>query len=153
MEKHFAVSGFVLNEANDKVLMVFHKKLGVWVIPGGHLEPNEYPHEGAKREILEETGVDAEIVSLASFKMEDNNKESVIPTPILCLSETIPAKGDKPEHVHMDLIYLAVADSSLPLKQQEEEVDAVKWMSFEEVLASDTFESVKQLVRIQKGGE
>lgn len=151
MEKHFAVSGFVLNEAQDKVLMVYHKKLGVWVIPGGHLEPNEYPHEGAKREVLEETGVEVKIVSLTSDNIRVNSeKEFVIPTPMLCLSETIPAKGDKPEHIHLDLIYLAIADENQTLKKQETEVNDVKWMTFDEILKSNTFESVKQLVQIYK---
>lgn len=148
MEKHFAVSGFVLNETQDKVLMVYHKKLGVWVIPGGHLEDNEYPHEGARREILEETGVDATIISLANLTLPRDEKESTIPTPICCLSETIPAKGDKKEHIHMDLIFLAMANENSPLIKQESEVNDAVWMTFEEVLNSNTFESVKQLVRI-----
>ena len=41
MEKHFAVSGFVMNQSHTKLLMVYHKKMGIWVIPGGHLEENK----------------------------------------------------------------------------------------------------------------
>lgn len=154
MEKHFAVSGFVLNESQDKVLMVYHKKLNVWVIPGGHLEANEYPFEGAKREILEETGVEVGIIDSARVSIPESKKESQVPNPIITLSEYIPAKGDKPEHIHMDLIFLARADEAKTLKAQEAEVKDVRWMSLEEVNSSNTFESVKSIARIYlKGGE
>ncbi len=32
-----------------------------WVLPKGHVEPGERPEEAARREVLEETGIEAEI--------------------------------------------------------------------------------------------
>jgi 8-oxo-dGTP pyrophosphatase MutT (NUDIX family) len=37
--------------------MLKHKKLGKWLPPGGHIEPNELPDDAACREVLEETGL------------------------------------------------------------------------------------------------
>ena len=37
---------------------------GKWSIPAGHLEPNETIVEGAKREILEECGLEVEITGI-----------------------------------------------------------------------------------------
>ena len=37
---------------------------GKWSIPAGHLEPNEAIVEGAKREILEECGLEVEITGI-----------------------------------------------------------------------------------------
>ena len=145
-EKHFAVSGFVTNREATKLLMVFHKKLNSWVIPGGHLEPNEYPHEGALREIKEETGIEADVIDSSKLKFPGNEKEFSIPAPYAMLSEHIPARRDKPAHIHMDFIYLCVADETTPVKR-EAEVNDVKWMTWEEVLNSDTFESIKEFVR------
>ncbi len=34
---------------------------GVWSLPGGHIEANEDPAETARREVLEETGLEVEI--------------------------------------------------------------------------------------------
>jgi 8-oxo-dGTP pyrophosphatase MutT (NUDIX family) len=48
-------AGCLIHE--DKVLLVKHKKLGLWLNPGGHIDPGELPHEAAEREFYEETGV------------------------------------------------------------------------------------------------
>ena len=155
MEKHFAVSGFVMNQSHTKLLMVYHKKMGVWVIPGGHLEENEYPFEGAKREVLEETGVEAKILDYSEVQTPESKEEKQIPNAYITLSESIPAKGDKDAHIHMDLIYLAEADENANILPQEDEVSDAKWMTFEEVLDSGTFDSIKQIVKrmLERGGE
>ena len=59
---HFTATGIVFNSAKQ-VLMIFHKKLQVWLLPGGHIEENELPDDAVLREIYEETGVKAEILS------------------------------------------------------------------------------------------
>lgn len=152
MKKHFAVSGFVVNRKQTKLLMVYHKKLDTWVIPGGHLESNEYPHEGALREIKEETGIEAEVIDVSNFVIPKNGKESAMPLPCMILEEFIPGKGNKEAHIHMDLIYLCMADEKEVIKQ-EAEVNDVKWMTWQEVLESGTFESIKVFVKKIQGGE
>lgn len=37
---------------------------GLWSLPGGHVEPGEAASEAARREVLEETGIAAEILGL-----------------------------------------------------------------------------------------
>ena len=150
IEKHFAVSGFVMNREKTKLLMVYHKKLNTWVIPGGHLEANEYPADGAVREIFEETGIDATVVNSSEFDFKGNEKESSIATPYAMLSEFIPEKGDKPAHIHMDFIFTCIAKEEIP-KGREAEVSDVKWMTWEEVLKTDTFESIKEFARKRVG--
>jgi len=38
---HLTASGFVLSPERDAVLLIFHKKLGIWVQPGGHIEDGD----------------------------------------------------------------------------------------------------------------
>ncbi len=55
MKKHFTASALIIDEG--KVLSVYHKKLGVWLYPGGHIEADENPEEALFREVREETGL------------------------------------------------------------------------------------------------
>lgn len=57
-----AVFGVVFNEERTEILLIKRRDIPVWVFPGGGLDPHETPEEGAKREVLEETGVEVRIV-------------------------------------------------------------------------------------------
>src|SRR5690606_18869145 len=57
--RDWAVSAFVV--WRGRVLLHRHRKLGLWLPPGGHVEPGELPDEAAVREVLEETGVAVEL--------------------------------------------------------------------------------------------
>jgi ADP-ribose pyrophosphatase YjhB (NUDIX family) len=53
MKKQYTATVFILQD--DKVLLIYHKKLKKWLPPGGHLEEGELPSAGAIREAKEET--------------------------------------------------------------------------------------------------
>jgi 8-oxo-dGTP diphosphatase len=54
--------GIILVNAADQVLMQLRDDIptivdpGCWVVPGGVIDPGETPEDGARRELLEETG-------------------------------------------------------------------------------------------------
>jgi 8-oxo-dGTP pyrophosphatase MutT (NUDIX family) len=52
---HVTASAIVIGPRG--VLLHRHRRLGLWLQPGGHLEPGEEPWEAAKREAAEETGL------------------------------------------------------------------------------------------------
>lgn len=63
----FYLAANALIERNGKYLMVEEGKdhvHGKWNIPGGGVEPGENPAEAVKREIKEETGLEAEVGEL-----------------------------------------------------------------------------------------
>ena len=53
-------------------------RAGTWDIVGGFLEPGEHPEDGARREALEETGLEMEIIGLVGLYMDayDEHKGS-----------------------------------------------------------------------------
>lgn len=58
---------------DDRVLLIHRARQphrGLWVAPGGKLEPGESPHEGAVREIREETGLEIELPRLRGVVTE-----------------------------------------------------------------------------------
>lgn len=56
---------------DGEVLIVERAKpplAGVWSLPGGHVEPGEAAADAAVRELLEETGVTAEVLGVAGTR-------------------------------------------------------------------------------------
>ena len=54
----------------DEVLLMHRKSepnQGLWVAPGGKIKPGEAPHDTARREMLEETGLEVEDLQLRGF--------------------------------------------------------------------------------------
>ena len=81
------------------VLLHPHRKLGIWLPPGGHVEPHELPDEAAVREVLEETGVEVELVGDVAINAP-GPRQLVRPRGVQ-LEEIAPG------HEHIDLVYLA----------------------------------------------
>jgi len=95
--RHFTVAVFVVREG--KVLLHWHRKLGMWLPPGGHIESGELPDEAALREVFEETGVRCELVG--------ERREDIADPVQLHRPAGVQLENIAPGHQHIDLIYFA----------------------------------------------
>ena len=135
MTKHTVSSVFVLKNINGKwkVLLVEHKKLNRWVIPGGHIEPNESPIEAAKREVLEETSINQlNFISFLHKIHSDFYDSSWSLPPEYCYIETIPKSKKEDKHKHIDFLFIAISQNTT-IKENTIETTGIKWFSSEEL--------------------
>ena len=159
--RHFTATGFLVNEC--KVLLHWHPKVQAWLPPGGHINDNEDPEQAVLREIMEETGFQAEVIDQGPTIDFEYPKQ--VPSPLTIMVEDIndPVEGF---HQHIDMIYFCTPtgdkgsfidlkpgwfwvekedlDKGLPLKNQEGHLDTPPEDVL--ILASHAFEAVNFIV-------
>lgn len=141
-ERQFTASVLLVSQKNT-VLLVHHKKLGVWLQPGGHVEPFETLLEAAHRECREETGIDISSYLVPGQRVDDYAYP--LPVPQFILEEKIPAHGEQPEHFHIDCIYVVrLPEQSYFHNRQESH--GIGWFSRPEVEKLPTFQNTKWLL-------
>lgn len=122
---------------NHKVLLHMHKKHKSLFPVGGHMLPDELPHETAIREAYEESGLKVKLIN--DQKQLGMTRVRQLNNPRYTLLENI---GHEIENI--DFIYFALADSNKVNPQKGESKD-LYWMSREEILQSD---NIKEHIRI-----
>ena len=94
---HITCTAVVVHPAGDRVLLMHHHRHQRWLLPGGHVEPDDATlADAARREAIEETAV-----AIAAT------------APILAGMDVhaIPARKGEPYHLHHDLIFGFTAES------------------------------------------
>ena len=132
---HFTASAFVLSPDRRDLVLIFHKKLGIWVQPGGHVEPTDADlMDSARREVLEEVGLgELEIIQRGDSTLFDVD------------IHPIPARKLDPAHEHFDVRFAFVA-AKRDLVHSEEVTD-LRWVPLAEVEAMATDDSVMRAVK------
>ena len=99
-ERHHPRPAYVV--AGDRTLLLWHAKMGMWLAPGGHVEPNEDPVQAALREAVEESGLEVQVIAPPDLLVVD--RPEVKPPPVVILIENIE-REDQPFHQHIDHVY------------------------------------------------
>src|SRR5262245_33176525 len=56
---HITCTGLVAGPCGGRLLLIHHDRLDRWLLPGGHVEAEDASvQDAARREVIEETGVD-----------------------------------------------------------------------------------------------
>lgn len=105
--KHFTVAVFVVHAGH--VALHPHRKLGLWLPPGGHIEMHELPDDAARREAWEETGIRVRLVGSPGITHDEPGSPRQLLRPEGVQVEDI---SHDPPHQHIDLIYFAVPDDA-----------------------------------------
>ena len=133
--KHFVVTGYVVRDG--KTLLLYHRKMKMWLPPGGHIDEGETPDQAVRREIREETGLEVDILS--PRRKPDHREPGVeylhIPNHIQL--EDIPGH---PQHI--DLIYFCRAKDGEA--SVSEEHDGMRWLGAKELSGPHVRDEVRE---------
>ncbi len=137
METHLVVAAHIVH--NNKVLLIHHKKLDMWLPVGGHLEENEVPDDALLREIKEEVGIDVEILNSSDLPIIGAMKRTLhLPFHI-----NVHSSGD---HYHCCFYYLCK-----PLNPEKIKINAelkgFRWLSREELSDNTVPPDVRNIAR------
>lgn len=131
---HVSGSAWVLNPARTHVFLLHHRKLKMWLQPGGHADNNHDIVEVALSETAEEAGANPAHVRLLSKRIFDVDVHSVHET------------AHEPRHDHYDIRFLVELDDGAPLRGNPESF-AVAWVPLNEVMRLNNFRSTYRMVQ------
>ncbi|MFZ9857102.1 MAG: NUDIX hydrolase [Roseiflexaceae bacterium] len=133
--RDFTATTFVVD--NHKTLLLLHRKLNMWLPPGGHIDPNELPHDAACREVREETGFEVALHSTS----HPLGHVQILPQPHCILLEDIST-----DHQHIDLIYFGRVVGGA-LNPSIRESAGVRWLDWNQLDSPDIAEDICVLGR------
>lgn len=96
-------------------------------MPGGHIETvDKNPLQAAKREVMEETG-------LEDLKLLKISNDEVIPVDIDTHEIPYNSRLNLPAHYHFDFRYLFILDEIENIKIDDKESSEYKWIEASEL--------------------
>jgi 8-oxo-dGTP diphosphatase len=107
-----------MDPTDGSVLLVDHVNAGLWLPPGGHVEPDEHPADTARREAHEELGIDATPADPA----------------FLTVTRTV---GIDAGHTDVSLWYVISCRRDQPIVPDAHEFREVRWWSPVDLAAVD----------------
>lgn len=129
---HFTGSAWVVGGDGRRTLLTHHRKLGLWLQPGGHADGDRDLARVALREAEEETGLRGLIVEQAIFDLDRH---------------LIPARAGEPAHWHYDVRYVVRAAAGEDFTVSGES-HALAWRPIAELERDESIDgSIRRMAR------
>jgi len=134
--RHFTATVYLVNDG--ETLLHEHDRLGITIPPGGHVARDELPHEAGLREVREETGLDADLLTEDQPDPVAAPAGEELPPPRHQMLYDIDVFPDgEVGHQHIDFVYFATAESrELAPAPGEADADVWEWYAPAELRAS-----------------
>ncbi len=138
MKTDLTVGTFIFHE--ERVLLILHRKLNMWLPVGGHIEKDETPDDAIIREAKEETNVDITLISIPTLPLIGNTLTHLA-TPFYVNVHNVG------NHNHVGFYYVSYAYNPSSLLINKEEVLDAAWFTHNEVISSQLIsDEVKLLI-------
>ncbi len=143
--KHTTASVFLFSRQDGtwRLGLVHHQRFGKWMVPGGHVEADENPAQAAARELQEETGLAATLFQPPSLPLPAGFADVPVAAPFWIVEEQVPADREPREHIHVDFLYVALAD--LGMTRIRSERLAFAWYTLDQLAGLDMFTGTRLL--------
>jgi 8-oxo-dGTP pyrophosphatase MutT (NUDIX family) len=132
---HITSSAIVVDETMTKVLFAFHNIYRSWSWVGGHNDGEEDCLAVALRETREETGVH----SLRPWS------EDLFMVDVVYVRNHQKHGHYVPDHLHLNLTYLLIADDREEVRVKADENSGVRWFPISEVMEHVSEERMKPI--------
>ena len=129
-----AYSVAVYPRYGDRLLLIRHRRLGVWLPPGGECLPGERPEDAAARELFEETGL------IGRFPHTSHIDGT--PNGFIGYEEHIAGK----KGLHLNFVF--VVDVATQQIKPNDEFDEWRWVTLEDGPWEDAPRNVQQLAAL-----
>ncbi len=121
-DRHLVSYAVLVDASDGSTLLVDHINAGLWLPPGGHVEPDEHPADTARREAEEELGI------VPVFAESP-------PRPLfVAATRTV---GQDHGHVDVSLWFVLAGDRAMTLEPDTSETREARWWSPAKALAED----------------
>jgi 8-oxo-dGTP pyrophosphatase MutT (NUDIX family) len=117
--QHLVSYFVVLDEIRSQLLLVAHRKAGLWLPSGGHLEPGEDPWDTVERECWEELRIPA------------------VPSPLIGdgpFFVTMARTRGQGQHTDVSLWYVLQAHPDSVTWYDDEEFNEIRWLTPQQIL-------------------
>jgi diadenosine hexaphosphate hydrolase (ATP-forming) len=170
IRREFSAGGVVYKRLDDNAVWLLGKHSGYhkWVLPKGLIERGERGFETAVREVSEETGVQARLISekpihqvkyvyWAEFKLESGDKASVVSYTQSDEKKTrrrvakYQESGGKKTKVFKGVSFYLMEYESGDPKNHDWEMEDAGWYSYEEAIDLMAFDGEKEALRQAQG--
>lgn len=129
---HITGSAWIVEASGKRVLLTHHRKLNIWVQPGGHSDGDPDVAAVAFREAREETGISGlEFMDRKIFDVDIH---------------AIPARRDEPRHEHFDVRFALRAVGSNEFVVSDESHD-LAWVSLDDL---EQFTTEPSMLRMRR---
>ncbi len=116
-DPHLVSYAVLVDRQRRRILLGEHRLAGLWLPPGGHVEPGEHPVQTVRREAHEELGIDVEPL--------DGDTAP-------CFITWTMTRGPDP-HTDVSLWFLLRGDLNQSLRWDRGEFASVQWWSVDEL--------------------
>jgi 8-oxo-dGTP pyrophosphatase MutT (NUDIX family) len=120
---HITASAFILDSSGERVLLIHHAGLNLWLQPGGHVDEGESTLQAAIREAREEVGLQIEAITPRIIDIDVHQ----IPASL---------KKHEPAHWHVDVRYLCTTQQET-VAINLDECSGYRWVNLKEMLRMD----------------